>query len=104
MLFFRHHRPLEKSSLLDLMVARPESSNERVFYCVPDGNSERMESLYETSWGIPTADLGALRKVQLCWILIDDAQRAYFTHFDDMWEFLIKDNKLQHQSHSRHHT
>jgi hypothetical protein len=73
------------------MVAKLESRNERVFYCVPDGNSERMKTVFRDDFGLPTANLSALRKVQRFWILIDDAQRGYSTDFDDMWwAFVIK--------------
>jgi hypothetical protein len=50
-----------------------------------------MKTVFRDDFGLPTANLSALRKVQRFWILIDDAQRGYSTDFDDMWwAFVIK--------------
>jgi hypothetical protein len=80
-----------KSSILELLTARLESENERVFQFVPEGNSEIMKAMFKEDCGLPTANLLALRKVPRMWILIDDAQRGYAKKFDNMWEFLVKD-------------
>lgn len=81
-----------KTSLLDMIVDRLEKQNERIFYFVPERNGEVMKEQIR-SWGIPTSDLLALRKIDTTWILVDDAQRGYYEHFDSLWEFLIKDLK-----------
>ena len=77
-----------KTSVLSLLARKLKDENERVFRCLPKRGSEAMLSVIE-SWGIPTIDATKLKKVERCWIMVDDAQRGYA--YDEFWEFLVKD-------------
>ena len=80
-----------KTSVLDLLSYQLNEDNERVFRCVPNVSSDVMLRHFNDNWGLPNFDVNAMKKVERCWIFVDDSQRGYSAEFDKLWAFLIKD-------------